>query len=370
LKIKGVKEMNWYFHVLSKYAVFKGRARRKEYWVFTSINALIISFCGVLSQIVHPVIVSPMTFLGIGIFFSLILFLPGIALCVRRLHDTDHSGWWLLPILVPILGVPFFLYFTLKNSSYGENQYGENPKGIDNDVEKDFNKPVIPDFNKTISKTYPKKTTVKQIPSHSKRERSKMKEKINITLNENELYEQVWREIEENKTDLGLWAKCFSTCEGDENKTKALYVSKRVFGLKENLQKQIINQERKAKEDAEKKIEKDLASQKLAKKFLTFEGRTDDIFIFKKTIETMPTFFPKILDKFGYKLVQNKDREEMWSIHLPSGSETKMVYDLFDLRKEIRKIVEKEYKTTWKCDCGAETEVAFSNCSKCRKFKP
>jgi hypothetical protein len=55
---------------------------------------------------------------------------------------------------------------------------------------------------------------------------------------EHKLYEQIWREIEENKTDVGLWAKCFATCDGDENKTKALYVNKRVLVLKENLQKQ------------------------------------------------------------------------------------------------------------------------------------
>ena len=64
---------------------------------------------------------------------------------------------------------------------------------------------------------------------------------------EHKLYEQIWREIEENKTDVGLWAKCFATCDGDENKTKALYVNKRVLVLKENLQKQLLDQEREAR---------------------------------------------------------------------------------------------------------------------------
>jgi hypothetical protein len=190
------------------------------------------------------------------------------------------------------------------------------------------------DFNKPVSNTYLKKNTVKKPSTQSNKDILKV--------NENELYQQVWQEFEENKVDIGLWTKCFSTCEGDENKTKALYVSKRVLILKDNLQKQIIYQERKAKEEAEKKIERHLASQKLAKKLLAFEGRTDDIFAFKKTIETMPTFFPKILDKFGYKLVQDQDRQEKWSIHLPSGTGVQYVYNLLDLRIEIRRILEKE----------------------------
>lgn len=62
------------------------------------------------------------------------------------------------------------------------------------------------------------------------------------TLDENFLYKQVWNELEENKTDLGLWAKCFATCNGDETKTKALYLKERVSFLKEKLEKQAIEQ--------------------------------------------------------------------------------------------------------------------------------
>jgi hypothetical protein len=227
------------------------------------------------------------------------------------------------------------------------------------------------DFNKPVSNTYLKKNTVKKLSTQSNKDILKVNEEKNIVAtNENELYEQVWQEFEENKVDIGLWTKCFSTCEGDENKTKALYVNKRVLILKDNLQKQIIDQERKAKEEAEKEIQRDLASQKMAKKFLVLEGRTDDIEIFKEALDTMPTFFPKILDKFGYKLVQNKDRQEMWSIHLPSGTGVQHVYNLFDLRTEIRRIVVKKEKKTWKCDCGAVTKEALSNCSECNKFRP
>ena len=88
--------------------------------------------------------------------------------------------------------------------------------------------------------------------SHSKSEVSKIQEKNNVTTNGNELYKIIWKEIEENKKDIGLWANCFSKCEGDEDKTKALYVNKRVLVLKENLPKQLIDQERKIKEELEK----------------------------------------------------------------------------------------------------------------------
>jgi hypothetical protein len=97
-----------------------------------------------------------------------------------------------------------------------------------------------------------KNITQKKSSPQPKSEDFKMKEKNDITLNENELYEQIWREIEENKIDVGLWANCFAKCEGDENKTKALYVNKRILVLKEELKKQKIDQERKAKEEAEK----------------------------------------------------------------------------------------------------------------------
>jgi len=202
--------------------------------------------------------------------------------------------------------------------------YEKNSKGINTDTKSAFHRPTV--------KTFPKKTTLKKPSPKPKSEDFKMKEKIDITLNENELYEQVWREIEENKTDLGLWAKCFSTCEGDENKTKALYVSKRVLVLKEELKKQKIDQERKIKETV--------------KKLLVAKWKTDNMEIFKETLDTMPNFFPKLLDQFGYKLVQNKDKQEMWSIHLPSGTGTQMVYNLHDLRIQVSNILEKEDKIT------------------------
>ena len=119
--------MNWYLEVLKKYAVFGGRARRKEYWYFFLFHALI----GIVLAIVDGVTGTLVPGAGIGLLgglYSLAVFIPGCAVTVRRLHDTGKSGWWLLIFLVPLVGVIVFLVFMVKDSQPGENQYGPNPK--------------------------------------------------------------------------------------------------------------------------------------------------------------------------------------------------------------------------------------------------
>ena len=118
--------MNWYMAVLKKYAEFTGRARRKEYWMFALINVLI---CVVLAVIdVQSGMSNPM---GLGVLsglYSLAVFVPSLAVSVRRLHDTDRSGWWLLILLVPLIGAIVFLVFMLLDSQPGENRHGPSPK--------------------------------------------------------------------------------------------------------------------------------------------------------------------------------------------------------------------------------------------------
>jgi uncharacterized membrane protein YhaH (DUF805 family) len=105
--------MNWYFEVLKKYAVFSGRARRKEYWMFFLFN-MIISFL--------------LTFIdrkGSAMsLYSLALLVPAIAVGVRRMHDTDHSGWW---ILFPVVN----LVFAVQEGQQGSNRFGADPKGME-----------------------------------------------------------------------------------------------------------------------------------------------------------------------------------------------------------------------------------------------
>ena len=113
--------MNWYLEVLKKYAVFSGRARRKEYWLFLLFNIIISIALGLIEGLAGGPGVLP------GI-YCLAVLLPGIAVSVRRLHDTNRSGWWLLLGLIPLVGGIVLLVFMAQDSGLGENQYGPNPK--------------------------------------------------------------------------------------------------------------------------------------------------------------------------------------------------------------------------------------------------
>jgi len=106
--------MNWYLEVLKKYAVFKGRARRKEYWMFVLFNLIISFVLGFVEGLLGGPGIIP-------IIYSLAIFIPGFAVGVRRMHDTDHSGWWLL--------FPFVnLVFAVTGGTRGDNRFGSDPK--------------------------------------------------------------------------------------------------------------------------------------------------------------------------------------------------------------------------------------------------
>jgi len=120
--------MGWYLEVLKKYAVFDGRARRKEYWMFFLTN-LVISVVLILIDLLIGTF-SPQG--GVGLLqglYSLAVLIPSIAVTVRRLHDTGRSGWWILIALIPFIGGIVLLIFMALDSEPGANQYGLNPKG-------------------------------------------------------------------------------------------------------------------------------------------------------------------------------------------------------------------------------------------------
>ena len=119
--------MNWYLEVLKKYAVFEGRARRKEYWFFILFNVFISMALGIIDRLTGNV--NPETGLGIlsGI-YALGVLIPGLAVSVRRLHDTGRSGWWLLITFIPVLGAIVFFFFMVFDSDPGSNEYGPSPK--------------------------------------------------------------------------------------------------------------------------------------------------------------------------------------------------------------------------------------------------
>jgi uncharacterized membrane protein YhaH (DUF805 family) len=112
--------MDWYVDVLKKYAVFAGRARRKEYWVFTLVNLVISVLLAFVDSILGT--------MAIGLIYALAVLLPSIAVTVRRLHDTGRSGWWALIVLLPILGVIVLLVMMCFDSQSGDNAWGPNPK--------------------------------------------------------------------------------------------------------------------------------------------------------------------------------------------------------------------------------------------------
>ncbi|HNP36357.1 MAG TPA: DUF805 domain-containing protein [Woeseiaceae bacterium] len=121
--------MSWYLTVLKKYAVFDGRARRKEYWFFALINLIIV----LLLSLVDSATGTLNTSAGLGLLsglYSLAVLIPSIAVAIRRLHDTSRSGWWLLLIFIPLLGGLILLVFMLLDSTPGDNQHGPNPKGM------------------------------------------------------------------------------------------------------------------------------------------------------------------------------------------------------------------------------------------------
>jgi len=113
--------MNRYLEVLKKYAVLNGRARREEYWYFVLFNIIINIVLGGIDSVTN----------GIGLLaglYTLAVLIPSIAVSVRRLHDTDRSGWWLLIGLIPVIGCIVILIFMVQDGKPGENQYGSNPK--------------------------------------------------------------------------------------------------------------------------------------------------------------------------------------------------------------------------------------------------
>ena len=120
--------LNTYIEVAKKYMVFTGRSRRTEYWTFTLINigiSVILSVLGGILGSIAGILGSIVSI--VSMLFFLAMLLPGIAVGIRRLHDTGRSGWFLLIGLIPLVGL-VLIYFLVLDSQPGSNQYGPNPK--------------------------------------------------------------------------------------------------------------------------------------------------------------------------------------------------------------------------------------------------
>jgi len=123
--------MEWFIKCLKQYADFNGRARRKEYWMFT----LFVVIFFIVAAILDNLLGTTFKFAGVSapygwiyLLFAFAMILPSLAVVVRRLHDIGKSGWYYFLVFIPVVGGIILLIWYCKNSQPGENQYGPNPK--------------------------------------------------------------------------------------------------------------------------------------------------------------------------------------------------------------------------------------------------
>ena len=126
--------MNWYLEVIkNNYANFSGRARRKEYWMFTLVNIIIIAVLYAILISSVDMNTGEMSSLGsiagiiIGI-YSLAIIVPSLAVTIRRFHDQDKSGWMFLLAFIPAVGGLIVFVFMCLEGTKGDNRFGPDPK--------------------------------------------------------------------------------------------------------------------------------------------------------------------------------------------------------------------------------------------------
>ncbi len=116
--------MNYFILALKKYAQFSGRSSRSEYWYFFLYNILINALFSGLSTLTQDVkTISTIIFI-VSLVITLFLLVPGLAVAVRRLHDLGKSAWMMLILLIPIIGVIWFIILMSLPSSLNDNKYG------------------------------------------------------------------------------------------------------------------------------------------------------------------------------------------------------------------------------------------------------
>jgi uncharacterized membrane protein YhaH (DUF805 family) len=133
--------MEWMLLPLRRYAGFSGRARPREFWMFVLFLLIAFTVISIVETILglnaaeHWVRRGPWMW-GAGYrtnggpltgLFALGIFIPYLAVGVRRLHDTDRSGWWLLIGLIPLIGGLVLLVFFIMSGTRGANRFGPDP---------------------------------------------------------------------------------------------------------------------------------------------------------------------------------------------------------------------------------------------------
>jgi len=107
-----------------QYVGFRGRARRAEFWYF----GLFYVVAGIVLSIVDTLLFGDGTGMApLTLLFGLGMFLPSLAVSIRRLHDIDRTGWWILLSLVPLVGAIVLLVFFVQRGTSGVNRFGADP---------------------------------------------------------------------------------------------------------------------------------------------------------------------------------------------------------------------------------------------------
>ncbi|SNS17599.1 Uncharacterized membrane protein YhaH, DUF805 family [Sphingomonas laterariae] len=126
--------MEWMLLPLKRYADFGGRSSRREYWMFALLHATIglLLYVPIIGALLAAPTNEPPTMLGVVLplflLYMLVMFVPALAVQVRRLHDLDKSGWLLLLGFIPFIGVFVLLYFMCIEGTRGPNRYGQDPR--------------------------------------------------------------------------------------------------------------------------------------------------------------------------------------------------------------------------------------------------
>jgi uncharacterized membrane protein YhaH (DUF805 family) len=128
--------MKWYLKVLRQFADFKGRARRKEYWMFVLFNIIFSILAMVVDGLlgtrfnVENIYGDPtLSYYGwVYVLYAVVVLLPSLAVGVRRLHDVGKSGWMMLVALIPIIGSIWLIVLFCTDSEHGPNKWGDDPK--------------------------------------------------------------------------------------------------------------------------------------------------------------------------------------------------------------------------------------------------
>ena len=109
--------------VFTQYAGFSGRASRSEYWIWWGFLVVVFFAIGAVALLFDA------TGFIVASLAALALFIPNLAVTVRRLHDTGRSGWWLLIVFIPFIGGLILFVFMLLDSQPESNKWGAPPYG-------------------------------------------------------------------------------------------------------------------------------------------------------------------------------------------------------------------------------------------------